>query len=155
MLKWIHHILEPHCQDCREEAEAAKVCKSCDSLIHQLEMTNFENRRLVDVIASITKPVAPTAPEQRETVPIKAPINWRIMKQTLEAEDRKAAALMREKAAEAEMLKAKASQVDQVASDVPRAASGGLQVNINPAAQNQSNDAYSDVEKLERELGVQ
>lgn len=143
MFKWIHHILEPHCPGCAAEAEAARECKSCNSLIHQLEVANFENRKLVDIISDISRP-APAQAQQVQEQPraVGSPPNWRVIKQQLEANDRKEAAILREKQAESQALRA---------ADLARGASGGLLTN-NP---NQSNsNPFNTIEELEKELGV-
>lgn len=138
MLKWLHHILEPHCPDCKLESDEKRACKSCDSLMHQLEVANFENRKLVDIISDISRPApAPTVQSYETPKPLNAPISWKVMKQTLEAEDRKAAQILRQKEAESKELRAH---------DLERGASGGLKVNIDA----QSND----IDALEKELGV-
>lgn len=131
MIKWIHHLLEPHCLHCREEAEDKNVCKSCETLKAQLEIANFEKRQLMDAVLKMGNPqpiistpetIAPEALRPR-TIP------WAVRKQMLEAEDRKQAALM--KAAVGE-----------------RGASGGLKAEVNSESQAKS------INKLEAELGI-
>lgn len=133
MFKWLHHILEPHCPECKEEKQDEAVCKSCETLRVQLEIANHEKAQMM---AALIRPQSsgPVAePIQPEAVKPKT-IPWVVRKQMLEAEDRKTAQLMRE---------------EQLAKDLLRGSSGGLKVDIPDVKVNQT------IEDLEKELGVE
>lgn len=94
MLKWIHHLLEPHCKDCREERELAreesKVCLSCETLKSQLATANHEKQQLLNRVLELTTPpkteVKPTIITPEALKPRSVP--WRVRQQMLEEEDR-------------------------------------------------------------------
>lgn len=44
MFTWLHHLLNPHCEDCRLEHE----CKSCDILREQLIELRADNKKLLN-----------------------------------------------------------------------------------------------------------
>jgi len=136
MLKWLHHILEPHCSQCREEKQDNSVCASCETLKMQLEISNYEKKQLMDAllrpqVASVTikDPILPEQIKPR-TIP------WAVRKQMLEAEDRVQARLIQE---------AKSN----VAANPVRAASGGLKANI----MNEESIDES-INELEKALGL-
>ena len=93
MSNWIHRLFNPHCPHCLSERVESKVCPSCETLKAQLEMINYENKRLLDRILtpSIKEEVA------RPPVEITRPTNvpWNVRRQILEAEDREKAKLLR------------------------------------------------------------
>jgi len=101
MIKFFHRLFNPHCPHCIEEAREGKVCQSCETLIKQLELANHEKKQLLSMIQSITNPPKVEVREVPSVEPIPPRnIPWAVRKQTLEAEDRARAKLMREKAAE-------------------------------------------------------
>lgn len=99
MLKWLHHILNPHCPHCIDEAKEKSVCNGC-------EILKLENARLVqvnrDLLNRLLNPITPTIPtgvEQEQPVPInkfKSHIPWTMKRQLLENEDRHRASLLKE-----------------------------------------------------------
>ena len=97
MIKWIHHLLDPHCPDCKEERDEAKQCKSCESLLHQLEIANHQVRELTKALTETNRAAPASDKQQTEFKPITPPPNWRVVRQQLEAEDRKTAQLLRDK----------------------------------------------------------
>ena|SRR5947207_2472086 len=90
MINFFHKLFNPHCIHCKEEYDESKVCKSCEILQHQLEITNYEKQQLLNSL--LAKPVEPTTNET-ENQPIKTGryIPWVIKKQSLESEDREKA----------------------------------------------------------------
>lgn len=103
MLKWLHHLMNPHCEHClREERirheeerqrrledlqreEDSKVCESCETLKAQLAIANQEKGELLARL--IEKP----EPElEREAPQVTRPrsIPWAVRRQILEEEDR-------------------------------------------------------------------
>jgi hypothetical protein len=72
-------------------------CKSCDSLQRQLEVALTEKRMLLDAIVRKESPVevpsqtAPMLPIMPKSIP------WKVKQQTLEAESRQAAVLLKKK----------------------------------------------------------
>lgn len=98
MFKFIHHILQPHCSECKEEREEIRLCKSCETLHQALDQANYEKKELMNLF--IEKQRVPGFREHQEDLkPIK-PLHtpWRVRQQTLEAEDRVKARLMKQSA---------------------------------------------------------
>jgi hypothetical protein len=112
MVKWIHHLLDPHCPDCALERAQNKVCESCSTLRIALANAQDENRRLMNALIEMSRP-QPVAPQPIPSLPTDyKPTNrvvpWHVQQRMLEAEDRVTAAKLRE-AAQTE-IKAKANQ---------------------------------------------
>lgn len=74
-------------------------CQSCETLKLQLSIANHEKQELLNTILSFTKPAVsePAPAVDYEKVKPKM-ITWSVRKHMLEAEDRKAAQLLAEKA---------------------------------------------------------
>lgn len=97
MWKWIHHILEPHCPECKAELEDSRICQSCETLKHQLEVMSYTQRELVKTITEISKPEVPVSNEVRDYEPIKPrTVPWQVKRQLLEEEDRVKARIISE-----------------------------------------------------------
>lgn len=109
MIGWIHRLLNPHCEHCLrlqliregkldildrldEAKREEKNCESCDTLRRQLEIRNHEYEQLLQQILNPPKPEV----VQQKPVDVTRPTNvpWRLRRQMLETEDRKAAELM-------------------------------------------------------------
>ena len=93
MSNWIHRLFNPHCPHCKDEKIEDKLCSSCETLRAQLEIANYENKRLLDKILAEPKS-EPSKPPPEITIPRNVP--WSVRRQMLEAEDREKARLMRE-----------------------------------------------------------
>jgi len=75
-------------------------CDTCEVLRSQLDESNRERRELLNRLLDKDKVEPPVSP-QEELRPFKPQFTpWRVRQQMLEAEDRKAAALMKSKAQE-------------------------------------------------------
>lgn len=101
-IKWIHHLLNPHCPDCRQEKEEIyerkeheRACSSCEILRQQLAFANETNRHLIESITRKENDSPPSAEAPNIVKP--AFIPWRVRRQQLEAEDRVAAETLRKK----------------------------------------------------------
>jgi cell division septum initiation protein DivIVA len=95
MFKWLHHLLNPHCPDCREERQQEMICDSCETLKYEIERLRAENERLLTNILQKPEPVIErtVAPEPQALPPrINA---WAIRKRLLEEEDKEKAKLLR------------------------------------------------------------
>jgi hypothetical protein len=106
MLKWLHHLLNPHCPDClaeklrqqeefkREQAED-KICDSCETLKYEVERLRADNDKLLARLLEKPEPVIErtVAPEPM-AVPPRATL-WAVRRQMLEAEDREKAKLLK------------------------------------------------------------
>lgn len=93
--QWIHHLINPHCEHCKTEAEESRLCKSCEVVKHQLEIANYEKKQLLEAILDGAKPRASYQQKPVEYEPLKPKsIPWQVRKQMLEAEDRERAKLM-------------------------------------------------------------
>jgi hypothetical protein len=99
MIKWLHHLLNPHCQECRLERE----CASCETLRILLEQERHEKSQLLKMIIELNKPPTDAPMNTEELGPIRPKLMpWRVRQQYLEEEDRKKAQILREKTAELE-----------------------------------------------------
>ena len=61
MFKWLHHLFNPHCPDCEVH------CKSCETLLQQLEIERQRNNLLLDRVTGrnqVSIPVADNTPEE-------------------------------------------------------------------------------------------
>jgi len=114
-IRFIHHIFQPHCLDCLNEIQDARVCSSCETLKHQLEIANYEKRELLNKLIR--------EPEQPVTNPVNyneirpRTVPWNVKRQELEAEDRRRAQLMKEKEKELKVVSSdsiKDSSVDEL-----------------------------------------
>ncbi len=55
-IHWIHHLFNPHCEQCAIEYK----CESCEILQQQLAIQNENNRQLTLSIVEMNKPVINT-----------------------------------------------------------------------------------------------
>lgn len=93
--KWLHHVLNPHCPDCRDEYEESKVCNSCEILKSQLTIINAEKATLLaKLIEKPTEEVVQRPNEESKPIPQMLP--WRVRQQMLEREDREKAKLLKD-----------------------------------------------------------
>lgn len=53
---WLHHLLDPHCIECKVQSREAKVCRVCNELREILVEERLEKRKLVDTIALMVTP---------------------------------------------------------------------------------------------------
>ena len=103
MFKWFHHLINPHCEQCRAEKEIAREirmieqeCKSCDTLRTLLAAERENNRRLLDLIVEQNTPKVEMREPVRDLKPITPMrVPWRVRQQMLEAEDRVTAQRMK------------------------------------------------------------
>lgn len=97
MIKFFHHLLNPHCPECALERQEARVCESCETLRLEIERLRIENARLLDRI--LEKPKEEPRTDTSDLKPI-LPRNmpWNVRKQILENESREQAKIMREQA---------------------------------------------------------
>lgn len=98
MFHWLHHLFSPHCAECRTERQENAVCQTCEVLTVQLARANIEKDQLLAQIERMANPAPIVQESQSESPqPLKPRIvPWAVRKNLLEAEDRKAAELMRE-----------------------------------------------------------
>jgi hypothetical protein len=121
---WLHHLFNPHCPDCKHDAEDAKVCESCEVLKMQLSLVNQEKQKLLEHIMALTeKPTEEVRHDTDTKVPVPKAITWNVRRQMLEAEDRAAAKILAEnKKRDAEIAKLeKELDIPQTVSEGPDA----------------------------------
>jgi hypothetical protein len=60
---WLHHILNPHCADCKFERDEAEIkdyelnkCESCVVLREQLQLSNSREQNLLEQIIKLSSP---------------------------------------------------------------------------------------------------
>lgn len=101
MWMWLHHIVNPHCNECIREREMMIQCESCETLHEQLGIANREKDILLKKILELTSsklniPESEHVPANANPQPLfNRSIPWKIRQQALEAEDREKAKLMR------------------------------------------------------------
>jgi hypothetical protein len=97
MFKWLHHILNPHCEHCAEEKREAKFCVSCDILKQEVARLQIENDRLLSRLLDKPEPKEPASTDLNNMVPIMPRARgWQERKKLLEAEDRHKAQLLKQ-----------------------------------------------------------
>lgn len=89
MFKWLHHLFNPHCQQCKEDA----LCLNCNELRSMLESERFEKKQILDKLLGL---VGVSKTEERvtnkELKPFGKPfIPWRMKQEMLEQSDRETA----------------------------------------------------------------
>ena len=98
---WLHHALDPHCMSCALVTEENKRCKNCELYREQLDLSNREKAKLLEIIVTHAYP----QPVAEVEAPDFQPINtsrfkpWSVKQRELEAQERQAANKAREKAA--------------------------------------------------------
>ena len=94
--KFIHELKHPHCLDCAND----KICQSCETLKEQLVLVSAEKQKLLEVILEKNRTsIEPVAEiDYKELRPKQT--SWNVRRQLLEAEDREAARLIRERSKE-------------------------------------------------------
>lgn len=117
-MKWLHHLLEPHCEHCREERETNRVCQSCETLKSQLATANHREQQLLVRILELTNPVKPE-PRQIELPPeaLKPKYTpWEVKRQMLEENDREKARVIAQnkKQTEEVLARNKSQSVEQL-----------------------------------------
>jgi|SRR6185295_4826251 len=100
MIKWLHHLFNPHCDECRLEKQENKICSSCETLKLELEAERYNNRQLLDSVLKHLNPEPVVAPVVEEKQYVPRAVSWRVKKEMLEAEDRRAAQVMKQKKSE-------------------------------------------------------
>ena len=102
-IKFFHHLFNPHCEECamekereREDKRESAVCKSCDTLRFQLELTQQQVKTLLDALTHKDEVVPQqVSAELQPIMPRHVP--WRVKQQMLESESRQAAAILKKK----------------------------------------------------------
>ena len=131
---WWHHLLNPHCEQCKDEAEDSKVCPTCEVLRIQLEAANAEKRMLLDSILRV-KDVSSSSQTPAEPQVIRGRhTSFAVKRQMLEAEDRVKAELFKKKETEIKLVDNK---------EIPKDPSITTTLSVGQT-----------VEALEKELGV-
>lgn len=96
MFNWLRELLEIRYEYREKRTRLNKeevLCKSCETLKAQLEISNYEKKQLLERI--LEKPVVEkNEPPVQVTRPHNIP--WNVRKQMMEAEDRERARIMRE-----------------------------------------------------------
>lgn len=95
MIKFLHHLFNPHCAECLLELHEARVCASCETLKMEIERLRIENVRLLDRI--LEKPKEEMRTDLSDLKPIMPKtIPWNTRKQMLESQDRDTAQRLKE-----------------------------------------------------------
>ncbi len=112
MLKFFHHLLNPHCRECEHDKE----CKSCEMLQLQLDSANYERKQLLNTILELTNPKAEqSAPQIEQKIVQPKSIPWRVRQQMLETESRQAAGILRRQAEDVkEAMKASSTPTEEL-----------------------------------------
>lgn len=86
---WWHHLLDPHCELCHR-------CLNCEYLKEQLDIEKQFNKVLVDKLTIHSPESVPVQTEDKELIKPRF-VPWRARRQMLEAEDARAAQVMKQK----------------------------------------------------------
>jgi len=116
LIKWIKEY-QTMKLELQERRQALRVCESCETLKHQLEIVNHNNRELV---AQILKEDPIETPVERNLQPIlpKRHVPWSVRRQELEANDRATAQLKRQQAEEIRPTAVDSPQIEELEADV-------------------------------------
>lgn len=95
LFEFFHHMLNPHCPDCRMEHE----CKNCQTLRDLLEAERYNNKQLLNSLLEHVSGPKEEAPKLTEDYkPVSNSLPWRVRQQMLEENDREKARIIREQA---------------------------------------------------------
>jgi hypothetical protein len=97
MIKFFHHLFNPHCPECAAE----KSCHSCETLRGLLDHEKHEKQQLLDRL--LERPKEEVIVQQE--VPKSNVMSWKLRKSILEADDRKKAELLKKLAEESKLAK--------------------------------------------------
>lgn len=101
MFHWLHHLFNPHCEYCMEDEAAKHYCNTCEVLKMELAAVRQERDKLLDrVLNPEENRVRVEEPEEEKPlIPLnkRTYIPFNVRRQTLEAEDRARARVMRER----------------------------------------------------------
>lgn len=104
MFHWLHHLLNPHCPECRSDRQEESICQTCEVLTVQLARSNVDKDNLLSQIERMANPPILEETPSEIPEPLKPRVTpWPVKKAMLEAEDRVAANLLR-----------KASELDKI-----------------------------------------
>lgn len=88
MIKWLHHLFNPHCEKCAEDQERNRYDLVVDTLRQLLEAERSEKYRLLQLLTAV-----PEMPVEKEIDYSKFQstnkyVPWRVRQQMLEKEAR-------------------------------------------------------------------
>lgn len=96
MIYWLHHLLNPHCEQCRDEREEQSICKTCEVLRSQLEAANREKNQLLLMLLPKQKEEF-VEPAAKPEVIRSHHVPFSVRRQMLEDESKQRAALLKRK----------------------------------------------------------
>lgn len=104
--KWLHHLFNPHCEECLADEQEKKICESCEILKHQLNVSNTEKAKLIDALINQNKGESISITEEPLVIPKPRFPVWSVQRQQLEmAERRKAEQIRNNKESELKEVK--------------------------------------------------
>ena len=99
MIKWIHHLLNPHCPECRAEREMKRneelYCESCENFKTEIARLREDNERLLNRIIEPKQETKEPVRLEGTTPIFPRTMPWRVRQQMLEKEDKARAQAMR------------------------------------------------------------
>ena len=95
MIKWFHHLFNPHCPECKLEKEDSKICASCESLKSEIAYLRAENQKLIDRLTESSKEEIRVEEPQVPVIPQMLRRPWGVVRQELEKAERNKAAQIR------------------------------------------------------------
>jgi hypothetical protein len=86
MIKWLHHLFNPHCAECKADNE----CPNCALLMSLIAQERYEKQQLIDRLLPQKENLIP---QEQPTKQFVSPghIPWRVRREALEREDREIA----------------------------------------------------------------
>lgn len=101
MWNWLHHLFNPHCQECLIEKESS--CKSCEILKQELALSHAREQKYIDAL--LVQEDKELVPQELPKPIISAYKPWRVKQAELENEEKKRAVdLMNRRTKEIEKL---------------------------------------------------
>lgn len=100
-MMWLHRLLNPHCEHCREQEREAKHCNNCDMWKQEVARLQIENDRLLErILNPPTKDETSKSTDINEFKPIvPRSIPWNERRKLLEQEDKNRAQLLKQNSA--------------------------------------------------------
>lgn len=124
---WFHHLFNPHCEQCAVEQK----CESCETLRHQIDVMNEQNRQLTLALVEVSKPHIPVESAGVNPVEVKLPrrTSWKVKQAELEQAARDRATALRSAAKPDKEDEVTVSSLEAELDAVTKMRSGDAKVN--------------------------
>jgi hypothetical protein len=98
MVRWLHHLFQPHCRECLDELHEKNRCEVCEELRSILNNERHEKKQLLDAIIAYvdSKNLKPELEPTTIEPVLPRIIPWRVKQQILEEQSRREADIRRQ-----------------------------------------------------------